>query len=158
MKGRLFTGRIYEHRKIKHHYPDVLLVCVMRWAPKRIDLKKSKILHLQALSPSANLLTRYKKKMQKKMSLREKEAIWKNFVTDYVTQIQKDSKAQDERFFIRSLLAKGTKITLLCHEGINEDCHRRILPDLLLTEKELKDGVYRGEVSFEETIQMKLDL
>jgi uncharacterized protein (DUF488 family) len=159
MKGKLFTGRIYDYRKIKIYYPEVLPICVMRWSPKRIDLKKHGILHFLGLAPSVKLLNWYKKKMRKKkMSLRDKEIIWKNFVNDFMEYIEKDSLAQEERFLLRGLLIKGTNIVLLCHEKFNENCHRKILPSLLLTEKELESGIYCGEVSFEETMQTTLDL
>jgi hypothetical protein len=157
--GRLYTGRIYDYRKIKVNYPDVLPICVMRWAPRMVNLKKQGILHFVGLSPSAKLLSKYKKKSQKKkMSLREKETIWKNFLVEYIGQIEKDSLAQEERFLVRSLLLKETNIVLLCHEKSDEDCHRYALPTLLLNEGELEDGVYCGEVSFGETIQKTLDL
>jgi uncharacterized protein (DUF488 family) len=67
-----------------------------------------------------------------------------------------------DRFDIRLLLERGQNVVLLCHEKAEEDCHRKVLPYLLLNEEEL--DTYKGELVFEEdgeqtklTEQTKLD-
>lgn len=150
MKGRLYTGRIYDHAKLKAEYPKVLRICVMRWPPRFINLKEHGILHYTGLAPPVKLLQYYKK--QKKT-----EENWKKFVEKMVKYLETDDMARKDIFSVRYMLLVGTDIVLLCHERADEDCHRRILPSVILTEEELADGVYQGELCFDETIQLKLD-
>ena len=45
----------------------------------------------------------------------------------------------------------GNNIILLCHEGVDEFCHRRIIADYI----ELKTGIYIPEVSIDEVGAVK---
>jgi len=150
MRGQLFTGLIYDYAKLKAEYPDILQICVMRWSPRFINLEKNNILHFPGLSPPAKLLKAYQKK-------KKTEKNWKDFVGKMVKHLERDGFAKDDRFTIRYMLMAGTKIILLCHEPMDEDCHRRLLPHYILTEDELDAEVYKGELCFDETIQLKLD-
>jgi uncharacterized protein YeaO (DUF488 family) len=158
VKGKLYTGRIYDYQKIREEYGKVLLICVMRWQPRFLNLEKKNILHLLGLSPSPKLLGFYKKRMQrKKISVREKEDIWKEYVKRFLKEME-GSLAQQDRFLVRCLLGQGVNIVLLCHESADQNCHRRILPSVILTGEEFEDGVFCGEVILGDTIQTKLDL
>ena len=150
MRGQLLTGRIYDYAKLRAEYPDILQICVMRWSPRFINLEKNKILHFRGLSPPVKLLKAYQKKAKT-------EKNWKAFVERMVRHLEKDSMAQQDRFTVRHMLLAGTKIVLLCHERMDEDCHRTLLPYYILTEEELNAGVYKGELCFDETTQLKLD-
>jgi uncharacterized protein YeaO (DUF488 family) len=150
VEGRLYTGRIYDHARIKAEYPKVLRICVMRWPPRFIKLKENGITHFTGLSPPAKLLAYYKK--------REKnEKNWKSFVEKMVEHLETDDMARKDIFSLRYLLLAGTQVVLLCHEKADENCHRHILPQIVLTEEDLNAGVYKGELCFDETIQLRLD-
>lgn len=149
MKGQLFTGRIYDFKKLKEDNPFLLLACVMRWPPRYINLKKEGIIHLPGLSPPIKLLKAYQKK-------EKSEKNWKSFVEKFVKHMQKDNQAAQDTFTVRYLLIKGTQIVLLCHEHADENCHRQILPHLILNEGEIADGIYKGELCYDESIQTKL--
>jgi len=148
MKGQLFTGRVYDFRKIKERYPKVLLISVMRWHPRYIRLEANGIMHMKSLSPSIKLLKYYQEK-------EKSERNWRSFVTAYANEFMESKLAADGRFLIRNLLIHGTDIVLLCHEKKNENCHRKILPSLLLNEREIGE-IYQGEVVLEDSIQETL--
>jgi len=150
MEGRLYSGRIYDHTKLKAEYPKVLRICVMRWPPRFINLKEHGILHYTGLAPPVKLLRYYQK--QKKTA-----DSWKMFVEKMVEHLETDEMARKDIFSIRYMLSVGTHIILLCHERADEDCHRRMLPSMILTEEELAAGMYAGELYFDETIQLRLD-
>jgi uncharacterized protein YeaO (DUF488 family) len=149
MKGKLWTGRIYDFKKMKAQNPSLLLVCVMRWPPKYINLKKEGILHMPALSPAPKLLKSYQKQ-------EKNEDNWRSFVEKFVRQLERDVDAMRDRFTLRYILVKGTQIVLLCHERIDEHCHRQILPYIILNDREIDAGVYQGELCFETSVQTKL--
>jgi len=150
VKGSLYCGRIYDYAKLRAEYSDILQICVMRWSPRFINLEKNKILHFRGLSPPVKLLRAYQKKAKT-------EENWKAFVKRMVRHLEKDNMAQQDRFTVRNMLLAGTKIIFLCHEPMDENCHRSLLPYYVLTEKELDAGVYKGELCFDETVQLKLD-
>ena len=150
MDGRLYTGRIYDHAKIRQEYPKLLQICVMRWPPRFINLKANKILHYLGLAPPVKLLKYYQK--QKKT-----EENWKKFVEKMLRYLVTDDLAEKDIWSVRYLLLAGTDVVLLCHEHFDENCHRRLLPDVILTEKEQEAGVYQGEIYFDESVQTKLD-
>jgi len=148
MKGRLYIGRVYEFRKIKERYPKMLLISVMRWHPRYIRLEANEILHMKCLSPSIKLLKYYQEK-------EKSEKNWQSFVTAFAEEFMESKLAADGRFLVRNLLMHGTDIVLLCHEKRNENCHRKVLPSLLLNEDEI-DEVYQGEVVLENMVQETL--
>lgn len=156
LEGNLFTGRIYEYKKIRNKYPKSLLVCVMRWAPKYINLKDNKIIHLLGLAPSEKLLRRYRK--QKRSGKFSRALMWHMFLKDFMKELQESDMATQDILLVRKLLSGGTDVVLLCHEKIDEeDCHRQALPYLILTGDEIVD-VYHGEIKFGSAVtQRQLD-
>ena len=150
MRGQLHTGRIYDYAKLKAEYPKVLQICVMRWSPRFISLEKNGILHFSGLSPPAKLLKAYQKKAKTDKN-------WKSFIEKMVDHLEKDDMAKKDIFSLRYMLMAGTQIVLLCHEQVDENCHRHMLPHVILTEKEITEGVFQGELCFDESIQLRLD-
>jgi len=148
MKGQLWTGRVYDFGKIKERYPKMLLISVMRWHPRYIRLAANGILHMKSLSPSIKLLKYYQEKDKS-------EKNWRSFVTAFAEEFLESKLAGDDRFLIRNLLIRDTDIVLLCHEKRNENCHRKVLPSLLLNENEI-DEVYQGEIVLEDMVQETL--
>jgi len=156
MEGKLFSGRIYDYPKIRQYYPKALLICVMRWPPRMINLKKKRILHFVGLAPSLRLLNNYKKRAQKKLSLREEELVWEDYIETFYEEQNTNEEAIRDKDLVRNLLRNGTDVVLLCHEKSHENCHRKLLPDIILTKTQIENNVYQGEVVLEDIVQMKL--
>ena len=131
--GNLWTGRVYDFRKIREYYSSATLICVMRWPPKYISLQKEGIEHIPSLSPTVENFQRYKK-----------EQNWEKFMRKFVSDFKKNEEAQKDLDDIEERLRLGENIVFLCHEKANENCHRKLLAYLLRD-----DDYYKGEVSLE---------
>lgn len=154
MTGDIWTGRIYDAEKVKKLFSnDTFLICVMRYAPRYINLKEKGIIHMPDLGPSKQLLKWYKMNKDK---LKE-EILWLEFLKKFVKEQKASTKVDDLRMKIRRSLLKGATVVLFCHEKAGEYCHRLVLPHLILTDEE-RETCYRGEITFKlPTYQKKLD-
>jgi uncharacterized protein YeaO (DUF488 family) len=107
------TKRVYD----KPEEGDGYRVVVMRHRPR--FLKKGSYDHwMQELSPSASLLKSYQTRM----------IDWDTFTASYHKEMKNSLEAIHE---LREK-SKVTDVTLLCHEGDGENCHRYLLKDLIL--------------------------
>ena len=152
-EGSLWTGRIYDHQKIRKLMPDAILVCVMRWPPRYVSLKKEGIEHVPSFSPSRKLL-KWAREPQEDIAWADEKMRWEVFLQRFVLEFKENEQALIDRNAIREDLKAGATIVLLCHERPEQNCHREILPYLLLEEDEMY--CFKGEVSFE-TKEKKMD-
>ncbi len=108
-----------------------------------------------SLAPSMQLLNKYKK--QRKDPIKEDfDEAWYMFIRDLYNEFSGNALVMEDRFKIRRALQDGESVVLLCHEKAGENCHRMMLPYIILTDEEME--TYKGEMTFETvTMQTKLD-
>lgn len=81
---------------------------------------------------------------------KKKRKIEFTYIKSYYETRLKNLEMED---FLKTLEAKfGTNIIFLCHEPVNEFCHRRVLADYI----ELQTGVYIPEVKIMSNDEFKL--
>lgn len=73
-----------------------------------------------------------------------KEQIENEYIKSYYETRLKDLDVKELLYILKEKF--GEKIILLCHEDINEFCHRRLIADYI----ELETGIYIPEVSINE--------
>jgi uncharacterized protein YeaO (DUF488 family) len=146
LPGSLWTGRIYDYKKIKETFPNIKLICVMRWPPRYINFVKEGIEHIDALAPSISLLQWYKKEREGE-NFADEFLLWHEYLRRFHKEFRESELAQEARFNIRADLHDGYDIVLLCHERADENCHRRALPYLILNDGE--EDIYKGEMKFD---------
>lgn len=153
--GSLWTGRIYDYKKIREIFPNIIQICVMRWPPKYLDLKKEGIQHMLSFAPSMKLLNEYKK--QRKDPIKDDfDEAWFMFIRGLYDEFSGNALVMEDRFKIRRALQDGESVVLLCHEKAGENCHRMMLPYIILTDDEMT--TYKGEMGFEPAVvQTKFD-
>ena len=97
---------------------DGLRLLIMRKWPRGIGWEKNKIdKWMKDLAPSTELLNDWN---QKKIDFKE-----------YTKRYLEEMKAQEDKINELRQLAKDNMITLLCHEKGDNECHRRLLKDLI---------------------------
>ena len=117
----VFTGRIYDHKKISAIFPDALLVSVMR-KPWRFTPRHVKI--MQELGPPVPLL----KYCKEHADVEGQELI--NLQAYYSAEYFKhlyDGFAGADLGELRLLMNTYDKVILLCSEKSGEFCHRHLL-------------------------------
>ena len=112
------------------------------------------------LAPKLNTYIPYSEKYQELLKLK-KDALRFNEYLEYRKQIEDEYiksyyEIRLKNLDINKLLGDlnnmfGSNIILLCHEKIDEFCHRRVLADYI----EIKTGVYIPEVSIDEKGNVK---
>ncbi len=117
----IFTGRIYDHKKIREQFPEALLVCVMR-NPWRYTPRD--ILRLRDLGPPEQLL-KYCKEHEgaKGQALINLQAY---YTAEYFRHLY-DGLAGADLGQLQLLMNDYDKVILLCHEKRGEFCHRHLL-------------------------------
>src|SRR5688500_8586969 len=112
---------------------DGIRILVTRYYPRGVR-KDHFDLWVRELSPSADLLLRYK----------EGKISWDQFKVAYLDEMR-DNMDSLEAIHALNNEARNTNITLLCYERMGQPCHRHMLrdivesPNLLLANFEPKD-------------------
>ena len=82
-------------------------------------------LYLSALAPSTRILKLYKEKGSV-------ETNWAIYSEQYYEEMDLNVKAQRWIKFLIKLVEKGIKITLLCYEPEEDNCHRHLLKEIIM--------------------------
>lgn len=116
-KGILYTS--YYSNK---HRKDIsgFQVAISRYKPKWLDFNKEGILWYEILSPSKELLKKYKNGLVTEDKFR----------LEYLLQVSKNLECSKALESISKVLDNGTNIILLCYEKSNDFCHRHILAEI----------------------------
>ena len=108
---------------------DGLRILITRFYPRGVR-KEHFDLWLRELSPSADLLMRYK----------EGRIGWKDFVSVLKQELYSNTDSW-ETINVLSKDAKDNDITLLCYERSSTPCHRHIVRDIIEQPRRLTDLV-----------------
>lgn len=115
--GKLFTARVYDYAKLKEAHPKARFVCVMRFPPKFIP---AEVKRMRSMSPSIKTLAEYKKAND-----------FDGFTKAFEKEVLSNPDFKDDACNVCDMLV-AQDVVLMCHEKYGENCHRHLLPKLIL--------------------------
>ena len=134
----VFTGRIYNHKKIREKFPDALLVSVMR-KPWRYATRD--IVTLKELGPPGKLLSYAHDHVDAEgQDLVNLQAY---YTAEYFKHLNGNGDAKRELSGLEHLMDTHEKVVLLCHEYSGEFCHRHLLRYFVVDDWDYMNG---GEI------------
>ena len=101
------------------------------------------------LAPRLTTYTTYSSKLEELQNMKDdllnyREQIENEYIKSYYETRLKDLNVKELLYTLKEKF--GNNIILLCHEDINEFCHRRLIADYI----EFETGIYIPEVSINE--------
>lgn len=133
----IFSGRIYNHKRIREKYPDALLISVMR-KPWRYTPRD--IIIMPDLGPPEILLNYVRSHLDNKgQALVDLQAY---YVTEFFKYLNNEAGAALKELN-ELMLHDSDMIILLCSEEPGEFCHRHLLRYYLLDNYDILNG---GEI------------
>ena len=101
------------------------------------------------LAPRLTTYTTYSSKLEELKNMKDdllnyREQIENEYIKSYYETRLKDLNVKELLYTLKEKF--GNNIILLCHEDINEFCHRRLIADYI----EFETGIYIPEVSINE--------
>lgn len=130
MVGMLYTGRIYDHKKIRQQLPDARLICVMRrpWRYCPSDIPK-----LVSLGPPIDLHNETREAVENGYDGPEFKMSYSARYMAHLLLGDGEECPEDLTQKILHDVRGGSDIVLLCHEKAGEFCHRKLLYHFLIS-------------------------
>lgn len=108
-------GVLYTTYFANQHNAIGYKISIVRVLPKWIDFNKTGIVNIKALSPSLDLLLKYKNGTYD----------WQTYTKEFIEEMT--SNMNEVLLKLKTLLDKGSDITLICYEKDVTFCHRSII-------------------------------